>query len=51
MAYNATYVASDAPVAVVDVVVTVLAMFATFAGLLALVLLYNWCRGKKARGF
>lgn len=46
MAYNETYSSSDAPTAAIDLVVTILAMLATFGGLIALVMLYRWFRGK-----
>jgi len=49
MAYNATYAASDAPTATIDLVVTILAYAATFGGLIALVILYQWFRKKSPR--
>ena len=49
MAYNETYTASDAPVAVIDLVVTVIAMAATFGGLIALVILYGYFKKKAPR--
>ncbi len=42
MAYTPEYVASDAPNAVIDIVVTIIAFAATFGGLIALALLYKW---------
>ncbi len=41
MAYNETYSATDAPVVVIDLVVTVLAILVTFGGLIGLGMLYK----------
>ena len=48
MAYNATYSASDAPAAVIDIVVTILAYAALFGGLIALVLIWGFFKKKGA---
>ena len=47
MAYNETYTSTDAPAVVIDLLVTVIAVAVGFGGLIGLIILLRWAKGKK----
>ena len=44
--YNKTYEASETSEVTIDLVVSIAAVFVSFASLIALIMLYNWIKRK-----
>ena len=49
MAYNATYTATDAAPALIDLGLTVIVGFVAFASIIGIILLIRWMKGKKTK--